>query len=94
MKKVKKRKINIFIILLLVLISAINTGFKRIGSEPRKLYMVYLEGEKLGLIEDKQALLDLIDKNQEKIKKQFNIDKVYPPAGLEINSYLSYKLWQ
>ena len=86
----KKRKINILIILLLVVITAINTGFKRIGSEPRKLYMVYLEGEKLGLIEDKQALLDLIDKNQEKIKKQFNIDKVYPPAGLKINSYLSY----
>ena len=82
---------KIFIILALVVITTVGTGFKKITDKPDNLYMVYLDGKKLGAIEDKQELLDLIDKNQNKIKKQFGVDKVYPPDGLEIVSYISYK---
>ena len=81
---------KIFIILVLVVITTVGTGFKKITDKPNNLYMVYLDGKKLGAIEDKQELLDLIDKNQNKIKKQFGVDKVYPPEGLEIVSYISY----
>ena len=81
---------KIFIILVLVVITTVGTGFKKITDKPDNLYMVYLDGKKLGAIEDKQELLDLIDKNQNKIKKQFGVDKVYPPDGLEIVSYISY----
>ena len=58
--------------------------------DPRKLYSVYLNGDKIGLIEDKQELLDLIDKEQVEIKEEYNVDKVYPPSGLDIQKVITY----
>lgn len=58
--------------------------------DPKSLYTVYLNGEKIGLIEDKQELLDLIDKEQVEIKKEYNVDKVYPPSGLDIQKVVTY----
>lgn len=86
----KKRINKIIIIAVLIITSFFSTGFTKIKDKPQNLYMVYLNGEKLGSIDDKNELLDLIDKNQNKIKKQFGVDKVYPPEGLEIVSYISY----
>ena len=37
--------------------------------DPITLYSVYLNGNKIGFIEDKNELLDLIDKEQIEIKK-------------------------
>lgn len=59
-------------------------------SSPNKLYQVYLNGEKLGLLQDKSELLNLIDKEQSAIKEKYNIDKVYPPNGLDIQEVLTY----
>ncbi|MBQ3021501.1 MAG: peptidoglycan DD-metalloendopeptidase family protein [Bacilli bacterium] len=59
--------------------------------EPNNLYQVYLNGEKIGLIEDKEKLLNLIDKEQIAIKKKYNVDKVYPPNGLDIQSIVTYE---
>jgi len=58
--------------------------------KPKSLYMVYLNGNKVGLIENKQELLDLIDKEQVEIKEEYNVDKVYPPSGLDIQSVVTY----
>ena len=57
--------------------------------EPKKdkineFYQVYLGGQKIGLINSKDDLYNLIDKEQEGIKKKYNVDKVYIPKGLEI----------
>ena len=37
----------------------------------KDVYLVYLDGEKIGLIENKDELFNLIDTTQESIKKQF-----------------------
>ena len=58
--------------------------------DPRKLYSVYLNGDKIGLIENKQELLDLIDKEQVEIKDKYKVDKVYPPSGLDIQKVVTY----
>ena len=86
----KKTLSKLFVVLILLTISLVSTGFKKLDDSPNKLYMVYLDGQKLGAIEDKEELLELIDNNQNMIKNQFGVDKVYPPSGLEIVSYISY----
>ena len=57
---------------------------------PNSLFLVYLNGDKLGLIDNKQELLDLIDKEQSELKNKYDVDKVYPPSGLDIQSVLTY----
>ncbi|MEG1009843.1 MAG: G5 domain-containing protein, partial [Clostridia bacterium] len=55
-----------------------------------KAYVVYLDGEKIGQINDKDSLYNLINKEQEQIKKEYKVDGVYPPDGfnlIEVNTY-------
>ena len=53
-------------------------------------YQVYLQGEKIGLIDDDTALYDLIDASQTSIKKEYDVDNIYPPEGLELVSVNTY----
>ena len=71
------------------LLFAVNLGTK-VLEKPQVLYQVYLDGKKIGLIESKQDLLDLIDKEESSIKEKFNVDKVYPPTGLDIEQIYTY----
>lgn len=53
-------------------------------------YQVYLNGEVIGLIEDDQELYDLINNEQQEIKRQYDVDSVYPPNVfkiVEVNTY-------
>lgn len=61
-----------------------------VESAPVILYQVYLNGEKIGLIENKEELLSIIDKEQSNIKEKYGVDKVYPPNGLEIKKEYTY----
>lgn len=62
----------------------------KVEGNPNSIYRVYLNGESIGLIEEKQELLDLIDKEQTEIKEKYNVDKVYPPSGLDIQNIVTY----
>ncbi len=60
-----------------------------------KAYQVYLNGESLGLIENKDKLYELINEQQLEIKDKYNVNYVYPPNGLdivEVNTYNSSSL--
>ena len=63
----------------------------RVAGDPLEVYQVYLNGEKIGLIESKDKLYDLIDKEQTDIKKEYNVDKVYPPDGLDVKKVYTYE---
>lgn len=76
----KKTKVILFILLLLPL----TTGFTNISKSPQQLYRVYLKGKSLGLIESKKDLEEYIDKEQNLLKKKYNVKKVYAPADLDI----------
>ena len=60
-------------------------GFDRptYTSNPITVYQVYLNGNSIGTIEDEQELYNLIDKEQNELKKEFNVNKIYAPHGLE-----------
>ena len=62
----------------------------KLEGNPNSIYQVYLNGESIGLIENKQELLDLIDKEQIEIKNKYKVDKVYPPSGLDIQDVVTY----
>ena len=86
-----KEKLFYFLIILFVgaLLFFVGVGSKSAGS-PNEVYQVYLNGKKIGLIESKDKLLDLIDEGQTSLKETFNVDKVYPPTGLSIEKVLTY----
>ena len=52
--------------------------------EPGYIYQVYLDGEKIGLIDSKEKLYELINKEQIAIKDEYQVNQVYPPKGFEI----------
>lgn len=87
------RKINFLGIFIVFVVCAllITVGFKRVTKlEAREIYQVYLDGKKIGLINDEEELFELIDKTQEDIKSKFGVSKVYPPAGLKTVKYITY----
>ncbi len=57
---------------------------------PLNKYRVYLDGEKIGLIESKAELYDLINKEQTEIKNKYKVSSVYPPKGFEIIKVNTY----
>ena len=65
---------------LLVWIFSLETSY----AEPDFIYQVYLDGEKIGLIESKDKLYELINKEQKQIKETYNVEQVYPPKGFDI----------
>lgn len=55
-----------------------------ISNNVDSIYQVYLDGEKIGLINSEEKLYDLINQEQIEIKKKYNVDHVYPPKGFQI----------
>jgi len=56
----------------------------------KEVYNVYLDGKLLGTINSKDALEKYIDNEQKELKKDFNVDKVYKPNGLDIEKCLTH----
>ncbi len=58
--------------------------------EAIEVYQVYLDGKKLGAINNEDELYNLINKEQSHIKDNYNVDKVYPPNGFNITKEVTY----
>ena len=56
----------------------------------REVYQIYLDGEKIGLIDNQEELYALISQEQSSIKETYNVDQVYPPNGFSIAKYITY----
>ena len=63
----------------------------RVVGTPAEVYQVYLNGDKIALISSKDNLLNLIDTEQSEIKEKYDVDKVYPPSGLDIKKVYTYE---
>ena len=88
-----KNKNNLIALLLtivlgiaVVFIATRGTSF----SSPIEVYKVYLNGKTIGYIKSKEELLELIDQKQNEIKDKYQINKVYPPKGLNIEKVTTY----
>ena len=58
--------------------------------DAQNIYRIYLNGESIGVIENKKELEDYIDKMQTNIKSEYNVDKVYSPNGLKMEKETTY----
>ena len=78
------KNIKIIMTILLLFSLVFTTGFTNINNEPQTVYRVYLKGKSLGIIKSKKSFEEYIDKQQEEIKKKYNVNKVYAPTDLDI----------
>lgn len=58
--------------------------------EPQNVYRVYLAGKSIGLVEDATALDQYIDNEQQMLREQYQVDKVYAPEDLKIVKDVTY----
>ena len=65
--------------------------FKPVERTINNYYQVSLGGERIGLIKSKDELYNLIDEEQTELKEKYNVSKIYPPSGLEVQSVKTYK---
>ncbi|MDE6284265.1 MAG: M23 family metallopeptidase [Bacilli bacterium] len=84
MRKGKKIVIAIVISLIVLVLYGLDRIYKTEYNRANKAYLVYMNGEKLGLINDNETLYKLINQEQQAIKDKYNVDNVYPPDGFEL----------
>ena len=85
---------NILMIFLAIIISfaiVYYTNRDHSVKEPIPCYRVYLKGESLGLISSKEELDDYINQQQENLKKEYNVDKVYIPNDIDVVKDITYE---
>ena len=58
--------------------------------DARNVYRVYLNGESLGIIDNKEKLEQYINNEQNSIKRKYNVENVYIPNGLKIEKETTY----
>lgn len=88
-----KNKISI-VTILLVLFSTLFVLFLGIQDmnkgKPNNVYVIYLKGKQIGVVEDKEEFLDYINNKQKTIKKEYNVKKVHIPNGVNIRKKVTY----
>lgn len=82
-------KITIFTILVSSLVLFVGFTHEE-KTTPQTVYQVYLDGEKIGLIYNKDELFNLINQESAAIKSKYQVEQVYPPNGLEAKQYITY----
>ena len=85
-----KEKLVIGILGVLTLFACVGSMHHQKAIYPKNVYQVYLDGKKIGLVDNKEELLSLINEEQQDIKDKYKVLNVYPPTGFEIEEYISY----
>lgn len=91
----KNFKSYVPVIISLIISSFIIVGYNYINTDNKKditkeYYNVYLDGKLLGSIKSKTSLENYINKEQKNLKKQYDVDKVYVPNGIDIQKGISH----
>ncbi len=85
-----KIKTVLFCILAVLLSSFVFFIGKDNTNDPQELYHVYLDGKSIGHIYSKNELEKYIDNEEENIKEEYKVDKVYIPNNLDIVKEITY----
>ena len=86
----KNTLICVSIVAVLFFLTIISVFSHQERKSANTLYQVYLNGNKIGKIKDKEELYNLIDSSQQNIKDKYNVNKVYPPSTLKIKKINTY----
>ena len=86
-----KMSIKLILVVILAISSIFLVGFKLTKNRtPNEMYAVYLEGKKIGTVKSKEDFNNYINKQEETLKKQFNVEEIYTPKGVEIKKVVTY----
>lgn len=83
--------VSSIISVVIVIIYILNVIYNEDYETAKEAYLVYLDGQEIGLIEDSSELYSLINNEQQTIKDEYDVDYVYPPSGLEVVSTSTFK---
>ncbi len=83
-------KTILYTIIALIMSSSVFLFNSSETSDPQEVYRVYLDGKSIGLIYSKAELEDYINKEEETIKNQYDVDNVYIPNNLDIVKEVTY----
>lgn len=86
----QRKKVAVIILSILTLLIVVTTSLNHKNVNPQSVYQVYLDGEVIGLVKDKDELLNLINDEQQDIKDKYKVNEVYPPNGFNIEEYITY----
>lgn len=89
--KNKQWTISIIFVIILSILSIFLLGFKlTINKTPNEVYAIYVEGKKIGVVKSQEEFNDYINLQEEKIKEEYGVDKIYTPNGVEIKKIITY----
>ena len=86
-----KKSLPVILSILISLIIILITSFSGEENESiKEVYNVYLDGKLVGAVNSKSSLEKYIDKEQQELKDEFNVDKVYIPNGIDIEKCVTH----
>ena len=87
-----KFRVSYFIVIILSGILVFGLGFTTTSKDnPVDVYRVYIDGEVVGTVRDKDDFDKYINIKEEAIKKHYGVDKVYMPEGVTIKKVTTYE---
>lgn len=87
----KKFKLSYFLSIILVGILLFGLGFTHMQEDnPVSVYNVYLDGDIIGTIKDKDSFEKFINNKEKAIMSKYGVDKVYMPNGVVIKRVVTY----
>lgn len=88
-----KNKGNIGVSLTVVILSIFIFIFGYNGNGrrgPNTYYAVYVDGNKIGMVDSEKRLDDYINVQEEKLKETYGVDTIYAPKGVEVKKIITY----
>ncbi len=88
----KSKIITILITIMIGVVLLLSSIDSKTYDSASTYYRIYLNGNNIGVIDNKEQLYDLIDSSQSAIKSEYNVKNVYPPNNLKtvaVNTYRS-----
>ena len=86
-----KFRFSYYIVIVLLVVIMFGLGFTNFHrSNPKEVYKVYVDGEVIGTVQDRDKFFDFINLKEEAVKKKYGVDKVYMPNGVSIKRVTTY----
>lgn len=86
-----KWSISLIIMAITICLAVILLGFTNYNNKtPIEAYVVYLDGQKVGVVESKEEFDNYINNKEENIRKKYEVDTIYAPKGVEIKKTTTY----
>lgn len=86
-----KFRVSYVIVIILLGICIFGLGFTNYNNRVAvDVYKVYVDGEVIGALKDKDSFDDYINKKEEAIKEKYGVDKLYMPNGVTIKKVTTY----